>query len=287
MSHLASVLPLAVCVALMGVLAPMALSFLLVPIADFSHQHAFAAGSSLVSTSLGTVLAILHPAAVGFDLHKSKLGATLFSAAILDDVVAFVIAKVLTTVGGGGGSIGAGVGRTVGVTIGLGLVLGALTRFVLRPVYTQWLANKSNNILLCAHVPLFVGLVAAAGYAGTSPLYGAYSAGLAVAYISHNEEKAELSTPETNLITVFEDRIAPLLSTLLLPIFFGSIGFSIPFVALWRGAIIWRGVVYAVFMAFGKLLCSVVILAWMGPSAWRGAVLVGAAMVARGEIGLL
>lgn len=44
------------------------------------------------------------------------------------------------------------------------------------------------------------------------------------------------------------------------PIFFASIGTSIPFVALWTGRIIWRGVVYAILMTLGKLLVGLVVL---------------------------
>lgn len=49
-------------------------------------------------------------------------------------------------------------------------------------------------------------------------------------------------------------------SQILTPLFFASIGFSIPFLALWTGARIWRGIVYAVLMALGKILAGVPLL---------------------------
>lgn len=131
------------------------------------------------------------------------------------------------------------------------------------------------------------------------------------------------------------------------PLFFASIGFAIPFVQLWTGKRIWRGVVYSLLMTFAKVIhqnynCSsqdlltciqlvvgIWLLVWkllLGKSVqktlepseqgqgrerrkaegskgednpaqsqhsdhwdgtWLAAFLLGSAMVARGEIGLL
>jgi Kef-type K+ transport system membrane component KefB len=200
-----------------------------------------------------------------------------------------------------------------------------------------------------------------AGYAGTSPLYGAYVAGLMVDYLSehtsaarteklgdgHKVEPADFKTdthhslsrastypgtlpnnssPSTivhsppipdavsspnpsdagmTLVGAFEAYISPLINRLLLPLFFASIGYSIPFIPLFRGAVIWRGIVYALLMVLGKAICGLWIVFWPSkstqeakvrpgePSAqspfagWKGGVFLGMAMVARGEIGLL
>lgn len=198
-------------------------------------------------------------------------------------------------------------------------------------------------MVLMLEALLFIGMVAAAGYAGTSPLYGAYIAGLSVAAVSsvehaddaccgtvaHNpqhplrrartypgtalsrsnafasgsdfalnsrgcpasffERQQDEERYQIRAIEAFERYITPLLTYLLVPIFFGSIGYCIPFVPLWRGAVIWRGIVYAILMLFGKVLCGMWVLIWAKSAAvaWRGAVFLGGAMVARGEIGLL
>ncbi|KAK8869430.1 Sodium/hydrogen exchanger [Apiospora arundinis] len=103
------------------------------------------------------------------------------------------------------------------------------------------------------------------------------------------------------------------------PLFFASIGFAIPFLSLWQAQAIWHGVVYTLLMLVGKALVGTVVPThdWLralhsrrrrpeggGPSATdpkadpaaeRGAAqshlvpasLLGMAMVARGEIGLL
>ncbi|KAJ8117056.1 hypothetical protein OPT61_g1652 [Boeremia exigua] len=45
-------------------------------------------------------------------------------------------------------------------------------------------------------------------------------------------------------------------SRILQPLFFASIGFSIPITRMFRGAIVWRGIVYTVLMAFAKVVCG-------------------------------
>ncbi|KAK8869496.1 hypothetical protein IAR55_000061 [Kwoniella newhampshirensis] len=353
---------------LTGILVPIGLSFVLIPLASFPPLNAFAAGAALSSTSLGTSLSVLNPSAIGFDLRQTRLGTVLLSAAVMDDVVAFVLASILRVIGDndntGGSEIGKNVGRTIGVTIGLGIVLIPVTRFVLLPIHTRFKRTTrwrtaswgGEPILVGFMVCMFVGMIAAAGYAGTSPLFGAYIAGLACAYIGDAEEDTrptnlasidrntevevmgatsnpltryytfpgagaapfhpdnllvrrgstsstatsgrvnlvKLTTP--TLRSAFSNYLTPLLEYLLIPIFFGSIGYSIPFVPLWRGSIIWRGIIYAILMMIGKVLCGMWIILWTsgrermispGKASWKGAAFLGAAMIARGEIGLL
>ncbi|WVW82673.1 hypothetical protein I302_104684 [Kwoniella bestiolae CBS 10118] len=369
-SNVISLLPLSLCIALTGILLPIGLSFILIPLASFSPLHAFAAGAASSSTSLGTSLSVLNPASVGFDLRQSKLGTALLSAAVMDDVVAFVLASILGNLGenssGGNSSIGKNVGRTIGVTIGLGIVLIPLTRFVLKPLYGKLRRSGrwkdatwgGESMLVGLMAVFFISMIAAAGFAGTSPLYGAYVAGLACAYLSDAADTApkakdnRKSTEEGiinqvdsrelglrrlhtfpgrassshsrsrdivpfsfgapplaesepghmshTLRSSFERFLTPILTYVFVPIFFGSIGYCIPFVPLWKGRIIWRGIIYAILMCIGKVACGVWLLFWpksnktqdastgtTDTSSWRGAAFLGCAMVARGEIGLL
>ncbi|KAF2028468.1 hypothetical protein EK21DRAFT_101794 [Setomelanomma holmii] len=48
----------------------------------------------------------------------------------------------------------------------------------------------------------------------------------------------------------------PAVSVILQPLFFASIGFSIPITRMFTGSIVWRGIVYATLMAFAKLVCG-------------------------------
>lgn len=249
--------------------------------------------------------------------------------------------------------LGGEIGRTIGVTVGIGAVSLLAAKYALKPLYRAIRRRKhlweeaawgGERFLLFGMFLLWLGLIAGTGYAGTSPLFGAYLAGLVVAFISEEDDKPDHSiklpsrfpraptidlsnlgttnlsraitlpettsmppstkpapfltagtrddtaeaTPKVHLQTSFDGYIAQPLFRLLLPIFFGSIGYCIPFVPLWRGEVIWRGVIYAVLMILAKVGCGLWLFVWTKSWAcWRGAVVLGLAMVARGEIGLL
>jgi Kef-type K+ transport system membrane component KefB len=341
---LLQMLPLSICVALTGLLTPIALSFILTPAFGFPLTHAFAAGAALSSTSLGTILTVLQPRVIGFDIRQSKLGVVLLSAAVMDDVVAFIFSKILSVIGSGstgGNELGVGIGRTIGVTVGLAVVALPICRWVLKPLYKRLMARKGQwerkawggqGLILMIMAVLFIGMIAAAGYGGTSPLYGVYLAGLITSYLSRevkdlptvdstpaSEEsgddlaqasnqsnsavamnpiptppnkpsKVEIDREEPTFLATFETYLYPTMTFLLLPLFFGSIGYSIPFVALWTGETIWKGIVYAILMILAKAICGLWLLIWPGKGkskGWRAALFLGLAMVARGEIGLL
>lgn len=55
---------------------------------------------------------------------------------------------------------------------------------------------------------------------------------------------------------IYEKYYSEAVSKILQPLFFASIGFSIPITRMFRGAIVWRGVIYTVLMAFAKIVCG-------------------------------
>lgn len=155
-------------------------------------------------------------------------------------------------------------------------------------------------------------------------LLGAYVAGLIVSALPSPPSRVdetlplpESTSPKTDsptdiqrpiqatvlnpLKSTFSFYILPLQTYIFSPIFFASIGTAIPFLSLWRGKIIWQGVLYAAMMAFAKVVCGVWILVWtrveeryekkagttVSPSSFPPALFLGLALVARGEIGLL
>jgi hypothetical protein len=61
---------------------------------------------------------------------------------------------------------------------------------------------------------------------------------------------------ETSGTAIYEHYYHPAVSKILQPLFFASVGFSIPITQMFRGSIVWRGIVYAVLMAFAKLVCG-------------------------------
>ncbi|AEO58308.1 hypothetical protein MYCTH_2060709 [Thermothelomyces thermophilus ATCC 42464] len=330
--------------ALVGVLTPIALSFAFF-YAGLHHAalEAFIVGTSLCSTSLGTTFVVLssasrtqskgkgsnqggdHAAPAPVDFSQTRVGTVLVSAAVLDDVCGLVLVSVIHNLRG----IAAAGATTATTTTSLGWVIGrpvlasalmalltpAVARFAAGPLYRRFFAPRVPagagaarvvNFLLMAVV--LCAFVAIAACAGASVLFGAFLAGAFVSSLpgGGRAEQIEGAGEPRGFADSFEHYLGPPQRYVFQPLFFASIGFAIPFVELWTGEIIWKGVVYTLLMVFGKLLVGIVVPIWdfifhrirkrssekrpdgvgVG-SSWAPATLLGAAMVARGEIGLL
>jgi Kef-type K+ transport system membrane component KefB len=55
---------------------------------------------------------------------------------------------------------------------------------------------------------------------------------------------------------IYERYYSSVVESILRPLFFASIGFAIPITKLFTGRVIWRGLVYAILMVFGKVVCG-------------------------------
>ena len=191
---------------------------------------------------------------------------------------------------------------------------------------------KNPRVVLVIHTTLLLGLMVGASYAGTSTLYAAYLAGVCISWFdeaystmalenqSEQQETSVLNTvtpasypsPLVNDIVeakgegrltgiaIYEQYYAQPLNKVLRPFFFASVGFSIPITQMFSGAVIWRGVLYAMLMALGKLVCGIWFIGHSARTATEAghaepetirslypAAILGSAMVARGEIGFL
>jgi Kef-type K+ transport system membrane component KefB len=179
-----------------------------------------------------------------------------------------------------------------------------VARFVARPLYRRFGAPWAGfvvNISLMA-VVLCAFLVIAA-YAGASVLFGAFLAGAFVSSLSGDGSKGGRGTDVPGFVETFDHYLGQVQKYILVPLFFASIGFAIPFLDLWTGEVIWKGILYTLLMVLAKLVVGLVVPAWDLISSrrkrtsgdrprtltaiWAPATLLGAAMVARGEIGLL
>ncbi|RPA82705.1 Sodium/hydrogen exchanger [Ascobolus immersus RN42] len=335
--------------ALTGLLTPIALSIALLS-AGFGYEikESFAIGAALSSTSLGTTFGVIQEADVGNGkggMVDTRVGTVLVSAALIDDVVGLVMAKVIAELGGDGADLGWTIGRPVLVAFCLSAITPFFvrgTRLVLpflRPTWKKftWAQRNRTTVNFATLVVTLAAFSAVAAYAGTSILLGAYLAGCYLNSLSrkpsdtnmviNNEPKAETYSSsaenETELkgstyVQTFTETVGDVHEHILSAFFFASIGFAVPFLDLWTGKAIWRGIVYSILMIFSKLLVGIwlpVIDIFASPKSastiptteslstpvteipgstsrlarisWAPALILGLAMVARGEIGLL
>ncbi|GAA6009595.1 cation:proton antiporter [Rhodotorula paludigena] len=247
-------LPMAVIVALCGILLPLAFTFALFSAPTFGYPplQAFTTGSALASTSLGTTFFVLRSA--GPELSTTAVGEILKGAALIDDVIALVLLSVIQSVASGGGNLGWTIGRPVVASVGMAVVTPLVTRWLFQPLFrvgkVERLVQRGGRAVeLFLGVAVLCAFLSIAYFAGTTMLLGAFLAG---AFLS------ALPSPGSNIsfVRCWEEWLVPLQEHIFVPIFFASIGFSIPFHDLWAGARIWRGIAYSLLMALGKVLAG-------------------------------
>ncbi len=273
-------LPLAVISAIVGIGLPIGFTFALFasPAYSLPKSSAFAAGSALASTSLGTTFAVLDSVSKsqGIDLGATRCGSILSGAALFDDVISLALLAVLTSLGEGGNTGGSGLAWLVVRPLLSSAVMAAVAPLVAlylaRPLWHRLIERRVARLepasrdvaLLCTGTLVLGAFLAIATYVHTTVLLGSFLAGVFLTTL-----------PSTNsgldFLATYHAYLAPLQGYLFEPFFFASIGYSIPFLSLWTGARIWKGIVYAVLMTLGKLLVGGVLvvahLASPGPAA--------------------
>ncbi|ORY66940.1 Sodium/hydrogen exchanger family-domain-containing protein [Leucosporidium creatinivorum] len=190
------------------------------------------------------------------------VGAVLQGAALIDDVVALVLLSVITALGeGDGGS--EGLGWTIGRPILASVVLAAVAPAVaFGPARWMWRRAGGGKLVekggaraeLAVGVAALSAFLAIAYYAGTTMLLGAFLAGVFLYALPEEDSKVSFSR-------TYHTHVETLQTYIFCPLFFGSIGLTIPFLSLWTGRVIWRGIVYSILMTLGKVLVGLTILA--------------------------
>ncbi|KAJ5111405.1 hypothetical protein N7532_001940 [Penicillium argentinense] len=318
-----------------GVCFPIGLSYLLLYLGfGYGPVETFIIGAALSATSLGTTFAVISSASSSISLSQTRVGSVLVSAAVIDDVVGLVMLSVIGDLGKLSGetnvNLGWLIGRPIVASIAMAILTPIFTKWVFAPFFRKFVEHHfarfdhiSNIILMTLVLAAFISI---AGFTGTSVLFGAFLAGVFLTYlpskrpegpfvVMSREEGEREADKSPTFIHTFEKYLLGPQEYLMEPLFFSSVGFAIPFLQLWTGERIWRGVVYTLLMAFAKCIVGIWIPVWQVVArdcpkgmrggkdrdeeqteqgerrswnrVWLAAVLLGSAMVARGEIGLL
>ncbi|KAI5268792.1 CPA2 familytransporter [Aureobasidium subglaciale] len=304
-----------------GVLFPIGLSYLLLYLGfGYGAVETFIIGAALSTTSLGTTFAVIGGASKDIDLSQTRVGTVLVSAAVIDDVSGLVMSSVIHDLGSISGGADVNLGWLIGRPILASILMAALTplfcKYVFAPLFRRYIEyhfaryDHFSNIVLM--VVILCAFISIASFAGTSILFGAFLAGSFITYLpskhpdgpfvvysrEHGEQNDDKSP---TFVHTFEKYFSDTQKYLMEPLFFASIGFAIPFIDLWSGSAIWHGVVYTLLMLLAKVIVGIWIPLWDTVTKGRTASvskpslsetlptagLLGFAMVARGEIGLL
>ncbi|KAG0651460.1 hypothetical protein D0Z07_2055 [Hyphodiscus hymeniophilus] len=280
-----------VSVATIGLLMPIALSFLLLvfPFSDSTGKTAyptplaaFSAGASLCSTSLGTTFAILSAA----NMQKTRVGIVLVGAAMMDDVVGLVMVNIITTLGRGGNT-GWPIARPIAASFGLLLATLVVCPYVLMPVSCWFLGvmsgeapldgQQTSKAKICTvvtklirNIPhldfiistlILIAFVTIASFIDASVLFAAFIAGGMVSFllnVDSEQQQSDTTSQGKGPAEMYQDYLKPTMDGILVPFFFASIGFSIPITDMFSGSIVWKGIVYSILMVLAKGTISIV-----------------------------
>lgn len=253
----------AITVGVAGIVLPFAGGWGVATLLGAEPLTALVIAAGLTATSIGISARVLGDLG---RLHDDE-GQVVLGAAVFDDVIGLVILAVVGGVVAGEGITALGVARTGGIAIGFlvgAIVLGtAMMRPLMAAVARVGVAGAVGVVALA-----FAFVTAAlAAKAGSAMIIGAFAAGL----VLHD-------TPQRHEIEKWTTSVGHVL----VPVFFASVGAEVDLAALMSPSALILGGALVVVAVLGKVAA--------GYAPWWFAgnkLLVGVAMVPRGEVGLI
>jgi Kef-type K+ transport system membrane component KefB len=253
----------ALIVAIAGVVLPFVGGFFTARAFGFSVLASVIAGASLTATSMAISARVLGDKGV---LHTRE-GQVVLGAALADDVIGLIVLSVVVAVVGGASVSVRDVAKISAVSVGFIVAALAIGRYAIPPLFRQLDTIRAKGSLGMFGLAFGMLLAAIALASGTAMIIGAFVAGM----ILH-------PTPQRSEI----ERTTAQIGHFFVPVFFAVVGASIDLASLASGTALGVGAALIGVAIAGK------IAAGFAPVNFQGnKLLVGAAMVPRGEVGLI
>lgn len=253
----------AIVVALVGVALPMAMGYAAGRALGLAMLPALVCGAALCATSIGISARVLSELGV----LESDEGRIVLGAAVIDDVIGLIILAVIGGLAGGAALTVPGIARTAGIAIGfvaVALVVGSL---VAPPVFRVIDRIRTAGVLGVMGLAFAFVLAWLASRSGSAMIVGAFAAGLVLHRVPQRHDIEHAATT---------------IGHFFVPVFFAAVGASVDLRALADGRALGAGAVLILVGIVGK------VVAGYAPWWFRGQkLLVGVAMVPRGEVGLI
>jgi Kef-type K+ transport system membrane component KefB len=255
-------------VGIAGIVFPFVAGYALMRATGAETLAAIFIGAALTATSIGITARILADLGA-LDTAEARI---VIGAAVIDDILGIVILSVVERLGATGAVSLGEVARVVALAVGFVVVAVAVGQLAAGPIIRVVVNMRSRGVLIVGSLVFAFALALGAHAAGSAAIIGAFTAGLILA--------------RTDSRVDIEHALKPI-ADLLVPIFFVAVGAQVdlrvlnPFVAANRPAIL---------LALG--LTAVAIATKWGagfvvPGRGLRRVAIGAAMVPRGEVGLI
>ena len=250
-------------VAFVGVVVPFVGGFYTVKALGFTTIQALVAGAALTATSIGISARALRD--VGrLDTPEGQI---VLGAAVIDDLVGLIVLGVVSGVAAGQVvNVWSVLGMT-GLAVGFVTVALVVGSFAVPPIFrvVERLRTTGAIGLIALAFALLLAWLAEAS--GSATIIGALAAGLV---LHHTPQRKEIERGVTQLGYFF------------VPIFFAGIGASVDLTALAEPIALIVGLAITVVGVAGKIVSGFALRNFEGSR-----LLVGVAMVPRGEVGLI
>ncbi|MEH6937321.1 cation:proton antiporter [Bacillus sp. JJ664] len=245
-----------------GILVPFALGYLTGIYMNLSPIQASFLGLLLSATSVSISVQVLKE----MDQLKSREGATILGAAVIDDILVILALAFLMSLAGGDVNLTKVILKKVLFFVFAIVVGWKFVPFFLRKFSSLRVTETviSSALIICF---MYAYL---AEYTGVAAIIGSYIAGVAISVTEFKHE-------------VFE-KVETISYSIFVPVFFTSIGVAVQFTGIMNhiGIIISLSLI----AIFSKLIGSSLGAKVTGFS-WRNSLGIGSAMVSRGEVALI
>lgn len=253
----------AVTVALVGVVAPFVGGYFVTLALGFNTIESLVAGAALTATSIGISARVLR------DIGKldTPEGQIVLGAAVLDDLLGLIILSVVSVLVAGEAITVLGVSRIAGLALGFVVIAFLAGSYFVPPIFRVVERLRTTGALGLIALAFALVLATIAKASGSAMIVGALAAGLV---LHDTPQRRDIEGSLTQLGYFF------------VPIFFAVVGASVDLAALADARALQVGVMLTVIGVVGKLVTG-----W-APRPFEGSrMLIGVAMIPRGEVGLI
>ena len=250
-------------VGMAGVVFPFALGYGTALSFGIAHIPALVCGAALCATSVGISARVLS------DLGRLETpeGRVVLGAAVLDDVVGLVILSVVAALVSGATLTALGITRVAAVAVGFVVAAVVIGMRIAPPAFSLFERIKSAGALGLFGLAFAFALALLAQVVGSALIVGAFAAGLVLFGIPQRQEIEKATTT---------------IGHFFVPIFFANVGAAVDLGALGNARSLGIGAALIICGIAGKVVAGFI------PYWFRGRkLLVGVAMIPRGEVGLI
>lgn len=245
-----------------GIVVPFVLGYFAGTFMNLSSIQSSFLGLLLSATSVSISVQVLKE----MNKLKSREGATILGAAVIDDILVILALAFLMSMAGGDVNLTKVIIKKVLFFAGAILVGWKVVPFFLKKFTTLRVTETviSSALIICFIYAYF------AEYTGVAAIIGSYIAGVAISVTKYKHE-------------VFE-KVETISYSIFVPVFFTSIGVAAQFTGILEN--IWLIIILSVIAILSKLIGSSFGAKIAGFS-WRDSLGIGSAMVSRGEVALI